>query len=266
LAADAVYGGAAESGDPIVVTADAKAAKLRSIVISWRAACGDGSGFPATGVLTPVTPVPGFSPGPTELLVSRNAKGRFKGTQLGAMSSGTAAASIVVTVEGKLKAARASGTLSAVVKIMDQATGAGITSCDTGSLRWVATRAPGIVYGGSTSQGEPMVLRLNAQRKRVNDVLTIWRAPCATSGGYFRVSDRFTGFPIKSTGRFGSPFTNDTPADGGGALHVDYALAGRVTKTSAKGTLQVKVSETDAGGAGTDSCDTGGVTWKAATG
>jgi hypothetical protein len=34
----------------------------------------------------------------------------------------------------------------------------------------------------------------------------------------------------------------------------------------ASGTLQVKVSETGASGAATDNCDTGGITWKAATG
>ena len=54
--------------------------------------------------------------------------------------------------------------------------------------------------------------------------------------------------------------------DAGRKRHYDYSIAGHVTKTAAKGTLQVKVSETDADGAATDSCDTGGVTWKAATG
>ncbi len=264
-AADAVYGGRVSSGEPIVVKADAKAAKLRSIVISWRAACGDGSGFPGGDELTPVTPVAGFSPGPTELLVSRNVKGSFKGTQQGAMGSDSAVAAIVVTLDGKLKATRASGTLSAVVKIADRASGADITACDTGPLRWVASRDPGIVYGGSTSQGEPMVIRLNSQRKRVNDVLTTWHAPCPTSGGLYRVPDRFVGFPVKSTGRFGNPFTSDIPLDTG-MVHFDYALAGRISRTSAKGTLQVKISETDASGAATDNCDSGGVTWKAATG
>jgi hypothetical protein len=266
FAADAVYGGVADSGDPIVVKADAKAAKLRSIAISWRAVCADDSAFPGRGELTPVTPVAGFSPGPTELLVSRNAKGRFKGTQLAAMSASAARAAIIVTVAGKLTATRATGTLSAAVKIMDSATGADITSCDTGSIRWSATRAPGVIYGGVTSQDEPMVLRLNNRRKRVNDVLTVWRAPCAASGGYYRAPDRFTGFPVKSTGRFGGPFTSDSPMDVGGSRHVDYSVLGRIIKTTAKGTLQVKVAETDAGGAVTDTCDTGGVTWKAATG
>jgi hypothetical protein len=153
-----------------------------------------------------------------------------------------------------------------VVKIVDKATGADITSCQTGNLLWSASRAPGLIYGGTTSQGEPVVVRLNTRRKQVSDFLTTWNASCMPSQGFFRVPDRFTRFAVKSTGRFGNPFTDDVAMDAGGKVHFDYALAGRVTKTTAKGTLQVKVSETDANGAATDSCDTGGVTWKAATG
>src|SRR5829696_6094115 len=82
LAADAVYGGSDRSGNPIVVKTDAKLAQLRSIVISWRAACADGQGFPEATQLTPVKPVAGFTPRGDELLASLNAKGRFKGTQL----------------------------------------------------------------------------------------------------------------------------------------------------------------------------------------
>jgi hypothetical protein len=263
-AADAVYGGTAGSGDPIVVKADPKASELRSVIVSWRAACADGMGYPGSGELTPTEPTAGFAPGPLDLLISRNAKGRFKGTQHGSADLGDAVAAVVVDVEGKLKGTRASGTLSAVVKIADKATGADITSCQTGTRRWAASRAPGIVYGGVTSQNEPMVVRLNARRQRVNDVITTWVAPCTQ--GFFRVPEHFVNFAVKSTGRFGNPFSADFPMDAGGNRRYAYSITGRVTKAAAKGTLQVKVSETDANGATTDGCDTGGVTWKAATG
>ena len=249
-----------------MVKADPKGTELRSIVVSWRATCADGMNFPASGELTSAEPTAGFSPGPQDLLMARNAKGRFKGTQLTGADLGAGVAAIVVEIEGKLKSTRASGTLSAVVKIADKATGADITSCQTGKQRWAATRAPGVVYGGVTSQDEPMVVRLNAQRKRVNDVITTWVAPCTPSQGFFRVPDHFVNFAVKSTGRFGNPFSDDFAMDAGGKRHYDYSIAGRVTKTGVKGTLQVKISETDVNGAPTDSCDTGGVTWKAATG
>jgi hypothetical protein len=265
-AADAVFGGSTRSADPIVVKADPDVTELRSIAISWRADCSDGRFYPSAGELTPVEPLASFSPGPSELLVSRNAKGRFAGTQLGSADLGDAVGVISVDVTGKLKPGRASGTLSAIVKVADKVTGAEITSCQTGKLSWDAKRVPGIVYGGVTSQHEPFVIRLNARRTRVNDVLTAWRAPCTPSGGYFRVSDHLVGFPVSKTGSFGDPFSHDSAIDGGGKRHVDYSISGRVSKLKAKGKLQVKVSDSDATGASVDVCDTGGVTWKAVTG
>jgi hypothetical protein len=262
LAADAVYGGSSPGGDPIVVKADPKATELRSVAISWRAVCDDGSGFPGSTLLTPVKPVPGFSPGPDELIVSRNAKGRFQGVQLTGATNGADVAAVQVEVAGRLKGARASGTLSAIVKIRDEA-GASLGSCQA-SQRWTATRAAGLIYGGTTSQGQPFVARLDAKRKRVNDVLTTWVAPCRE--GYFRVPDHWGNFAVKRTGSFGNPFTDDVSLDGGAKRHFDYRFAGKLSRTSAKGTLQVKIADTDASGAATDSCDTGGVTWKAATG
>jgi hypothetical protein len=264
LAADAVFGGTAKTGAPIVLKADPDTQQLRSIVLTWDAPCSDGRNYPGGGQLDAVEPVEGFSPGSRELMVSRNAKGRFAGVQLGSSDLGTAVAAVQVQLTGKLKPGRASGTLSAIAKVVDKATGNELTSCDTGKLSWVATRAPGIVYGGATSQGEPIVLRLNAQRKRVNDVLTTWNAPCGESG-YFRAPDRFVNFAVKSTGRFGNPFSDDTTIATGAKRHFDYDIGGRVTMTSAKGTLKVKVTETDPAGVATN-CDTGGVTWKAATG
>jgi hypothetical protein len=198
--------------------------------------------------------------------MSRNANGRFRGTQVAVADLGAALAVIEVKVDGKLAQTRASGTLSAVVKISDKASGAAVTSCQTGSQRWSAARAPGIVYGGATSQGEPFVVRLDARRTRVNDVRTTWRAPCSPSGGFFRVPEHFVNFPLKRTGGFGNPMTGEFPIDAGGKRRYDYTFAGRVSRRSAKGTLRVKVAETDAAGAPVDSCDTGGLSWKAATG
>ena len=120
------------------------------------------------------------------------------------------------------------------------------------------------MYGGATSQGEPIVLRVAAARRRVDDVLTTWKAPCGEAG-YFRVPDRFVDFPVKSTGRFGNPFSNDATGADGTKRHFDFAVAGRLGKAGAKGTLQVKVTETDPAGVVTN-CDSGNVTWKVATG
>src|SRR4051812_29518782 len=119
--ADAVFGGTASHAAPIVVTTDAKLQTLKSVVISWFADCADGNYYDGGGRLTPAEAVPGFAPGPRELLVSRNAKGRFEGQQLLALQSDTNTFAIVVKVAGKLTGKRARGTLSAIVKIADRA-------------------------------------------------------------------------------------------------------------------------------------------------
>ena len=69
------------------------------------------------------------------------------------------------------------------------------TSCQTGTLRWAATRAPATSTAASTSQERAVVVRLDAARKRVNDVITdLAGAPC-TPDGFFRVPDHFGKLP-----------------------------------------------------------------------
>jgi hypothetical protein len=193
-----------------------------------------------------------------------NAKGRFEGTQLTAQDFGDQSAAIVVKVAGKLKPATAGGKLQADVTIVDKATLAKVASC-AARLKWQAAREPGLVYGGKTSQDQPVVLRLAATRHKVADLMTTWFAPC-TPNGYYRIAEDFTNFTVKSSGSFGNPFTDDVAMDAGGKRHFDYSVTGRVTKTAAKGTLQVKVADTDAAGAPASTCDSGGLNWKAATG
>src|SRR4051812_44296240 len=54
----------------------------------------------------------GFSPGPRDLLVERNAKGKFSATQRYTSDLGTTVEAVPVQVSGKLRAKRSSGTLS----------------------------------------------------------------------------------------------------------------------------------------------------------
>ena len=262
--ADAIYGGTAKGGAPIVLKADAKLQVLRSIVLSWDAPCSDGRLYEGGGELTPAEAVPGFSPGPREVLVSRNGKGRFAGTQRYASDLGASVSAVEVKVSGTLKPKRAGGTLSAIVKIADKASGAEITSCQI-SGSWIATRDPGSIYGGATSQGAPFVLRLANAAARVNDVLTAWQAPCPGDAGYFGGPDHFVNFPVKANGRFGNPFTDDSVRPDGAKSHYEYSIAGQLRRANAKGTLRVKVTNTDASGTATV-CDSGTVRWTVTTG
>src|SRR5215217_6324057 len=98
LAANAVFGGSTTGGEAIVLTADKAGTKLKSAVIAWRAECGDGFGLPLATAVTATSVSPGFSPGPKDLLMSRNGKRRFSGTQLLALNLGDISAGIKVTM------------------------------------------------------------------------------------------------------------------------------------------------------------------------
>jgi len=264
-AADAVFGGSTSASEAIVFKADKTAKKLRSAVIAWTAKCGDGQSFPVATEVTASSASPGFSPAPTDLLMSRNRGGRFAGKQEGGRDLGDAFAAITVNVAGRLKPKSASGTLSAEVTVVEKGSGNTQTTCRTGRVTWKATRAPGRVYGGKTSQEEPVVAKVDAKRRRVTDLLVSWHGPCNPEG-FARFSESLSNFPASSSGRFGDTWDETFKLDGGGSRRFDYSLTGSLGRRAARGTLHVTVAETDAGGATTGSCDTGGVTWKAATG
>jgi hypothetical protein len=265
-AADWVYGGTTSGGEPIAVTAGKGAKKLNSIVVAWAADCDDGMRFPATAELTPALDQPGFTPGPEDLAMARNAKGRFKGTEMAGVDLGDATAAISLQVEGKFGRGRASGTLSAVVKIADKATGSAQASCQTGTLRWKASRSPGKIFAGQTSQEAPVVVRVDSRRRKVSDLMLTWHSQSCTPDGFARYAEDLTNFPIARSGAFADTFSQDYAMDGGGKRTFAYQIAARMTKTVVRGTIHVGVTETDGTGAQTSSCDTGGITWKARTG
>ena len=263
-AASTVFGGQTNADEAIVVRADAKAKKLRSIAIAWEAQCTGGKFFSDSIELAPVGA--NSTPQPRRLLMSRNGKGRFAGKQIATYQLDTANAGVIVDISGRIRGRRASGTLAATVKILDTATGAVQDSCTTDTVRWTATRDPGRIYGGTSAQDEPVVVRLDRRRKKVAEVLFGWQsASCQPPDAFLRVGERATSFPLRHT-RFGDAWDQSYNLDGGGKAAVSYALDGRVARRSATGTLQVKVEETDAAGAVTMTCDSGTVGWRTTTG
>lgn len=265
-AAGFVYGGATRAGDAIVLTAPKGAQKLAGAVIAWHATCDDQSYFSDAEELAPAKPVSGLPIGPQDLVMTRNAKGRFAGTEAFGEDLGAQTALISVNVSGRLRRTSASGALSATVKIADKATGAAAASCQTGTVRWAASHAPGAIYAGSTSRGAPVVLQVTAKPRRVRTMLIGWDTRTCSDGSYYAYPDAFHNFSISRSGAFGSRFPyTDVFSDGSRRAYA-YDLRGRVTKTRARGTLHVTTADTDAAGAPGTTCDSGTIAWKARTG
>jgi len=266
LARNAVFGGSTSKGAPIVITADKKAKTLRSAVVSWRAVCDDGRGFPIGVPLEPVAADPGFSPGFRELATSRNGKGRFAGTQVGGLDMGDHVAALEAKYTGKLSAKRAGGTIDATITMIEKASRNVVATCRTGTVRWSATRSPGRVFGGSTAQDLPVVVRLDAKRRAVADLLYNWEsATCKPDDVYLNANEDFSSFPLQS-GRFGDAFDQTYTPDGGGEGKAAYDITGRVARTRTSGSVRVNVTETDPAGAVTMACDSGTVPWEAVSG
>ena len=70
------------------------------------------------------------------------------------------------------------------------------------SFKWKALRNPGIVYGGKTSQDEPVVVELTANRKTVSHAHLGWYADCERDVWWSEAHDEFDlkPFPISSAG------------------------------------------------------------------
>src|SRR4051812_14635959 len=241
LAASSVFGGTTSSGEAIVITADKTVAKLKSAVIAWEAQCGDGMTLPLSSAVTASKGSPGFSAGPNTLIVSRNGKKRFSGVQKFALQSDDSALTAEVKLAGKLRPKAATGTLSANATIIDKSSGATLTTCHTGHVRWKASRAPGRVYGGKTAQDEPVVGKVDARRKRVTDVLVGWGSSCQPSG-YIGYPEQLSNFPLASSGGFGDTWDDTVKMDDGGTRTFDYTLRGRLARRSGAGTLRVAVT------------------------
>jgi hypothetical protein len=266
LGASGVFGGSTADGEAIVLKTDVKAKKLRSAVIAWRAECADGALFPLGIELTAVASRPGFTPSHDDLVVSRNAKGRFAGTQIAAMDLGDRVAAFSVELSGKLRSGRASGRLRATVSIVEKATGTGVMTCDTGSVKWSASRDAGRIFGGKTMQDEPVVVRLDRKGKRVADLMVAWASTtCEPPDRFLRFPEAWSGFVVKAR-RFSATFDDAFTTDDGGRLVYAYDLGGTVSRRSIKGTLQVTVTGTDAAGATDMTCDSGAIDWRASTG
>jgi hypothetical protein len=259
VASSSVYGGSTSDRAPIVITL-AKSGKLKTLGIDWTARCNSGSEFPFGGVLAAVAKRPAvISPGANPMFGSVK-RGRLNATAFGSAPLGEdMSAAITQKVRGKVKRSSASGTWSARVDILDPE-GNMVDHCQTGAVRWAARRGP-TVYGGSTTQGEPVVVETIKSRTQIKYFGFGWNASCAPDG-YATYVESLGNFPLTSGGAFGDQWTNDYPfQDGTGKSSFSYNLNGTLRNRRGSGTVSVDLTETDVSGATTSSCHTNRVAW-----
>jgi hypothetical protein len=261
-ASAAVYGGETSQRDPIAITLTKKG-QVKTIGVMWSAQCQSGQRFDFGNVMTAAKKKPSvIGPGDNPLFAGVK-KGKLSGTALGSEDFGDqGSGAIAQKFSAKLKPKTASGTWSAHMDVVD-GEGKTIDSCDTGTLHWVALRGP-TVYGGATTQGDPVVVITKKDRSKLDYFGFGWHASC-TPDGAWHIGEEFGNFPVTAGGSFGDTFTDEYPFDdNSGKNSFTYTINGSLKKTKGSGTLSVHVAATDSSGATMRTCDTNSVHWSVA--
>jgi hypothetical protein len=126
--------------------------------------------------------------------------------------------------------------------------------------------AGGTAYGGTTAQDFPVVIEMSRTGRKVVDARIGIRLPC-TAGGRIAIPDGYEDLVVnRRKRRFSSSFGPETDRnDDGTSTDFQGRVSGTFnrSRTRVTGTWALKVTDHDASGAVTDTCDSGTVSWKA---
>ena len=125
--------------------------------------------------------------------------------------------------------------------------------------------ATGNMYGGVTPQGEPIVVEMSKDRRRIVRMLTVLDMTC-TSGDSGLVTDGYRQMPVTKKGKFSYAFGPNTERnDDGTTSDFQGRISGKLNaaKTKISGTWSYTITQHDVAGAVTDTCTSGSVSWTA---
>ena len=125
--------------------------------------------------------------------------------------------------------------------------------------------APGVAFGGTTSQDFPIVIETARKGKQVARATVAVRMTC-TAGGFFTAPDFFERLTVSKSRKFGASFGPETLRnDDGTTTDFEGSMSGRFnsSRTRVAGKWAIKATFHDAAGAVTDTCDSGSISWSA---
>jgi hypothetical protein len=158
------------------------------------------------------------------------------------------------------------GGLAAVA----MATAVGVPVAATASSHVVGppaegSAAAGLVYGGKTSQGWPVVVEVTRNRRGVAQAYAALHLDC-TTGNFANLPDRYVRLRVSKRRKFGFSFgPNTVRNDDGTTSDFDGSISGTFNRarTKVSGKWRLHVVDHDASGAVVGSCDSGSVRWSA---
>ena len=138
-----VYGGHTAQDAPIALRVAGSGRALTQLLVHVRAPCADGNA--ATGPAPPRSR-PSRRPRSTSARTSSRPHGfaprRIPRHRVARTAYGDKLGTATQTIRGTIRRGAAHGTFAATIEIVDPATGAKVTSCRSGTLRWSARSAP----------------------------------------------------------------------------------------------------------------------------
>jgi len=245
----AVYGGKTRGEDPMVLWANAKGSEVTGATFTFTVRCPSGDSWPVYGDLA-VRPAPKGMAIPLGVFLEQvNTARRFRLSLLADLRAGDPyGALLTMTLNGTRGARKASGTLDATVTITNTQTMELVEVCEPAPVKWTAERAPGRVFGGTTAQHEPVVVKLNAKRSKVSELRLGWYTnDCTDPNQFMNYGDALYDFRLRGR-RFGDAFSQDFPRDDGGSNRWEYDISGKVAKTRASGSFAASVTYNEPGG------------------
>ena len=260
------YGGSTSDGAPFVLELAPGGKTVKRAWVMSMPDCANGSAVAIYGEMRFVSDLPQFVMVNSHAVIGRKVarSGRFKATGVGAQSYGPLGAAVLDTVKGRIRGKSASGMISFDATLVASDTHETLTTCSSGTVSWTARAQRGEVFAGRTQAGLPAVLELNRQRNAVSHLRFGWAANCTPDGAIF-IPEDFTGFRVVDA-KFGDSFSQPFPIDGGGTMTWSYTLDGSLAGRGATGNVTAKLTEADAAGTVTATCEASPFTWSARSG
>jgi hypothetical protein len=147
---------------------------------------------------------------------------------------------------------------------------AGVPSAATASTHLIhpparTAAAAGLVYGGQTSQGWPVVIQLSKNRRQVALASAGLHLTC-TDDLFGRLTDRYARLPVNRRRKFGASFgPTHVRQDDGTVSDFTGSISGAFNRARSKvsGRWRLQVTDHDTSGGETRTCDSGNVRWSA---
>lgn len=149
-----------------------------------------------------------------------------------------------VTLSGRVGKRGASGSYRDVIRVT-AASGATLTTCDTGTVRWSARRGKGH-YAGTSAPEFPLSLTRNRAGTRASLFLQ-WRADCG-GGTFLERAATHKGIRVRRSGRFSKSGSLSFTTDKGAKVTGSFSLAGRFSGRRVSGRYSVNATGTSTNG------------------